>query len=54
MFPSGIGTVELVVFATIVLLLFGNRLPAVMRSVGASIQEFRKALQSGETTSIES
>jgi sec-independent protein translocase protein TatA len=54
MFPSGIGTVELLVFAMIALLLFGNRLPAVMRSVGASIQEFRRGLQSGETTGIES
>ncbi len=54
MFPSGIGAVELLVFATIVLLLFGKRLPAVMRSIGASIQEFRKGLQSGESTGIES
>ncbi|MFO0918258.1 MAG: twin-arginine translocase TatA/TatE family subunit [Planctomycetaceae bacterium] len=40
-FPS-LGVPELVVLAIIVLLLFGNRLPSVMRSLGQSITEFKK------------
>ena len=33
---------ELLVILGIVLLLFGNRLPSVMRSLGQSITEFKK------------
>jgi hypothetical protein len=33
----GIGTTEMMIFALIVLLLFGNRLPGVMRSMGRGI-----------------
>jgi sec-independent protein translocase protein TatA len=39
------GPVELLIVAGIVLLLFGNRLPNVMRSVGRSIVEFKKGVQ---------
>ena len=39
------GPVELLIVAGIVLLLFGNRLPSVMRSVGRSIVEFKKGVQ---------
>lgn len=39
------GWVELVIFGGIVLLLFGNRLPSVMRSMGLGITEFRKGVQ---------
>ena len=42
---GGIGPFELCVFALIVLLLFGKRLPGVMRSVGQGIFEFRDAFQ---------
>jgi sec-independent protein translocase protein TatA len=38
----GIGMPEMIVMAIIVLLLFGNRLPSVMRSLGQSITEFKK------------
>ena len=39
------GPVELLIVAGIVLLLFGNRLPSAMRSVGRSIVEFKKGVQ---------
>jgi sec-independent protein translocase protein TatA len=40
----GIGPTELIVFAFIALLLFGNRLPSVMRSLGQGISEFKKGI----------
>ncbi len=39
------GHFELIIIAAIALLLFGNRLPSVMRSVGRSIVEFKKGIQ---------
>jgi sec-independent protein translocase protein TatA len=42
----GIGPVEVIGFCLVVLLLFGNRLPGVMRSLGQGISEFRSALRS--------
>lgn len=51
MFPLaiwGLGVPELVVFGLIVLLLFGSRLPGVMRSLGQSVTEFKKGTREGE------
>lgn len=48
----GIGTTELLIFALIALLFFGNRLPSVMRSMGIGITEFKKGLR-GEVTADE-
>jgi sec-independent protein translocase protein TatA len=39
------GPMELLVIGGIVLLLFGNRLPSVMRSLGRGIVEFKKGVQ---------
>jgi len=39
------GPFEMMVIAVIVLLLFGNRLPSVMRSMGRGIVEFKKGVQ---------
>ncbi len=39
------GHIELIIIAAIALLLFGNRLPSVMRSVGRSIVEFKKGIK---------
>lgn len=41
----GIGTSQLLLFGLIALLLFGTRLPAVARSFGQSVQEFKKGLR---------
>jgi sec-independent protein translocase protein TatA len=39
------GPMELMIIAVIVLLLFGNRLPSVMRSLGRGVIEFKKGVQ---------
>ena len=41
----GIGPMELGLLLVVVLLLFGNRLPSVMRSMGKGIVEFKKGVQ---------
>lgn len=53
LFAFGIGPVELAVVALVVLLLFGNRLPSVMRSMGRGIIEFKKGVQGIEDESSE-
>ena len=42
------GPLELIIFAGIILLLFGSRLPGVMRSLGSSITEFKKGAREEE------
>jgi sec-independent protein translocase protein TatA len=44
----GLGAPELLVVAFIAMLLFGNRLPDTMRSLGRSMSEFKKGLQGVE------
>ncbi len=39
------GHFELLIIAGVALLLFGNRLPSAMRSMGRSIVEFKKGIQ---------
>jgi sec-independent protein translocase protein TatA len=41
----GIGTPELLIFGIIAVMLFGSRLPAVARSFGKSIVEFKKGMR---------
>jgi sec-independent protein translocase protein TatA len=38
------GGPELIIVAFVALLLFGNRLPSVMRSLGKSVTEFKKGV----------
>ncbi len=40
-----LGMPELIILAVVVLLLFGNRLPSVMRSLGQGVVEFKKGVQ---------
>lgn len=42
------GPAQLLILGLVVLLLFGNRLPATMRSLGQSLTEFKKGLNSTE------
>jgi sec-independent protein translocase protein TatA len=43
-FLPNLGTTELMVVAFVSLLVFGNRLPSVMRSLGKSVTEFKKGV----------
>jgi sec-independent protein translocase protein TatA len=36
---------EMIVILVVVLLLFGNRLPSVMRSLGKGVTEFKKGIE---------
>ena len=40
----GLGHWELAIVAGVMLLLFGQRLPSVMRSLGSGIMEFKKGV----------
>jgi sec-independent protein translocase protein TatA len=40
----GVGPTELIVVAFVGLMLFGNRLPSVMHSVGEAISQFKRGL----------
>ena len=42
------GPLQLVILALVVLLLFGSRLPQTMRSLGKSVNEFKKGIREGE------
>ncbi len=50
--PNVPGPFELMIIALIVLLLFGKRLPDLMRSLGRSVVEFKKGVN--DTDQIES
>lgn len=40
----GVGTTELLVVMGVMLLLFGHRLPSVMRSLGRGVVEFKRGV----------
>lgn len=41
----GVGPLEIIVLGLVVLLLFGNRVPSLMRSLGQGLVEFKKGAQ---------
>lgn len=43
-FFTNLGPFEMITIGLVALLIFGNRLPSVMRSVGKSIVEFKKGV----------
>ena len=43
-FLPNLGATEMMVVAFVSLLIFGNRLPSVMRSLGKSVTEFKKGV----------
>ncbi len=43
-FITNLGGPEILVIAFVALLVFGNRLPSVMRSLGKSVTEFKKGV----------
>jgi len=47
-FLPNLGGPELIVVGFIALLIFGNRLPSVMRSLGKSVTEFKKGVSGVE------
>lgn len=44
------GGAQLLILIVVVLLLFGNRLPDTMRSLGRSLTEFKKGVREGESS----
>ncbi len=45
LFGFGLNPIEILVVGLVVLLLFGNRLPGLMRSLGQGVVEFKKGVQ---------
>jgi len=44
----GLGTTEWLIFAGIVIILFGKRIPAAMRSLGLGLREFKRGIDGVE------
>ena len=44
----GIGQTELIIILVVIFILFGHRLPSVMRSLGSGITQFKKGMNSDD------
>ncbi len=49
LFGFGLGPMEMMVVGIVALLLFGNRVPETMRSLGRGFREFRDGIKGIET-----
>lgn len=49
----GVSTWQLIFLLVVVLLLFGNRLPSVMRNMGKSVTEFKKGVRDADADESE-
>ncbi|MCA9241199.1 MAG: twin-arginine translocase TatA/TatE family subunit [Planctomycetales bacterium] len=49
----GIGWLQFVIVLLVALLLFGNRLPSIARSMGQSLTEFKKGVKGIEDQSAD-
>jgi sec-independent protein translocase protein TatA len=45
----GIGTTELVVIGIVILVLFGNRIPQTMKSLGQGLRQFKEGMDTDAT-----
>ncbi len=45
-----LSTTHLIIILVILLLLFGSKLPSIMRNLGGSVREFKKGMDSGGDT----
>ena len=52
-FFFGLGHWEILIFLLVVLLLFGNRLPSLMRNLGRSAVEFKKGVNAVDDDVVE-
>jgi len=49
-----LGTTEIIIIAAIILLLFGgSKLPKLMKGLGQGMNEFKKGMKEGDTSSDE-
>ncbi len=47
-FGGGIGHTEIIIIVVVMLLVFGNRIPEVMRSLGRGVTQFKKGIRDTE------
>jgi sec-independent protein translocase protein TatA len=45
LFAFGFNGIEILIIGLVILLLFGNRLPGLMRSLGQGVVEFKKGVR---------
>ena len=48
----GLGTSQLLIFAVVILILFGKRIPETMRSLGRGLSEFKRGVAETDSDAI--